>query len=184
MNWWSYIEQHARGDSKATIAVAAGVSAPTVSRWSTGQQGVDPQNAARFARSYGRPVLEALVAAGFLTSQEADERPSATPSLNTLTDDELLAEVKTRLTERGQHNASQEPGTEARGTPEQSAPPIGEWDKRHQELVIAEALQPEGIDTTTPSPLRSVDDPSLSDDDGTNAGDQDDENGGRRQKRS
>ena len=79
------------------VAAAAGVTAPTVSRWSRREQGVDPRAAATFARTNGRPVLEAFVAAGFLTPEEANETPTATPSLGSLTDEQLLHEVRRRM---------------------------------------------------------------------------------------
>ena len=46
-------------------------------------------------------MLEAFVAAGFLTPEEAGEQPSAAPSLFGLTDDELLTEVARRMREGG-----------------------------------------------------------------------------------
>lgn len=59
------------------------------------------ENVAAFARGYGRPVLEAFVAAGFLTDQEAKQRPEAAPSLRVLSDQELVDEVLRRMRERG-----------------------------------------------------------------------------------
>lgn len=42
-------------------------------------------------------MLEAFVAAGYLTPEEANERPSARPSLAELSDDDLLGEVRRRM---------------------------------------------------------------------------------------
>jgi len=63
----------------------------------------DPVPVAAFARAYHRPVLEAFIAAGFLTAQEAGEQPTALPlsPVKSLTDDELLDEVRRRLSLRG-----------------------------------------------------------------------------------
>ena len=98
MTWWSYVQRVAGGDTNATIAKKVGVSPPSVSRWQ-GKNSADPATAAAFARAYDRPVLEAFVAAGFLTPEEAGERPSAPPSLASLTDEELIEEVGRRMKE-------------------------------------------------------------------------------------
>ena len=99
MSWWEYVQRHAAGETQAAIAAAAGVTGPTVSRWSTGKQGVDPRAAAAFARAYRRPVLEAFVAAGFLTAEEAKARPSVEPDYSRLSNDELLRLVRSRMKE-------------------------------------------------------------------------------------
>lgn len=96
MTWWGYVKSVAPHDTNATIAKRVGVSAPSVSRWQ-GKNSADPATAAAFARAYGRPVLEAFVAAGFLTADEAGEQPAAPPSLATLSDDDLIEEVRRRM---------------------------------------------------------------------------------------
>lgn len=101
MSWWSYVQKHAGDDTQAVIAQRSGVTAPTVSRWSTGKQGVDPKAAAAFARAYGRPVLEAFVAAEFLTAKEAKARPAQAPDLTQLTNQQLLDLVASRMRDEG-----------------------------------------------------------------------------------
>lgn len=103
MNWWSYIEQHKGDADQAQVATWAGVNASTVSRWKTGKQRASPEAAAAFARARKRPVLEALVAAEFLTEKEAKVRPAGRPDLSQLTNDELLELVRTRMREEGEH---------------------------------------------------------------------------------
>lgn len=97
MTWWEYVTRTAAGEEQAAIAKRAGVGQSMVSRWQTSTP--RPENVAAFARAYDRPVLEAFVAAGFLTSEEAGERPSAPPSLVSLTDGELIEEVSRRMKE-------------------------------------------------------------------------------------
>lgn len=97
MSWWTYVQRVAPNAPQAEIAAAAGVTASTVSRWGSGKQGVDAKAVITFARGYGRPVLEALVAAGLLTPAEAKERPTAAPSIDSLTDEQLLDEIRRRL---------------------------------------------------------------------------------------
>ena len=99
MSWPEYVRAISGGAINAEIAKRAGVTGPSVSRWFSQGSLPDPATAARLARSYDRPVLEAFVAAGFLTSEEAGERPSAPPSLVSLTDGELIEEVSRRMKE-------------------------------------------------------------------------------------
>lgn len=96
MTWWDYVKR-CTAAPKAHIAQAIGITPSSVGRWEKGSS-ADPLQAAAFARAYGRPVLEAFVAAGFLTASEAGEAPAAAPSLDALDDDELLAEVRRRMT--------------------------------------------------------------------------------------
>jgi hypothetical protein len=115
VSWWRYVEQHKGDADQAQIASWAGVNASTVSRWKTGKQAAGPEAAVAFARARRRPVLEALVAAGFLTEKEAKVRPAGTPDLSQLTNDELLKLVRARMEERGEHGgdtaATKDPGS-------------------------------------------------------------------------
>lgn len=103
VNWWMYVTRVSEGALQKEIAARAGVEQSTVSRWKRGGSVPDPVPVAAFARAYHRPVLEAFIAAGFLTAQEAGERPTALPlsPLTSLTDDELLDEVRRRMSLRG-----------------------------------------------------------------------------------
>lgn len=103
VNWWMYVTRVSEGALQKEIAARAGVEQSTVSRWKRGGSVPDPVPVAAFARAYHRPVLEAFIAAGFLTAKEAGERPLALPlsPLTSLTDDELLDEVRRRMNQRG-----------------------------------------------------------------------------------
>lgn len=116
MSWNEYLRQIAGEVGQAEIARAAGVTAPTVSRWLKGNQGVDPVAAANFARHYRRPVLEAFVAAGFLTPNEAKVRPIAAPDYSALSNEELLELVRSRMTQGGgEHGFGSAPMKQQRG---------------------------------------------------------------------
>lgn len=95
--WWDYVQQVAKGAKQAEIAERAGVNQVTVSRWKKGAESARPENVAAFARAYGRPVLEAFVAAGFLTAEEADVRPEARLHAADLDDTALIDEIARRL---------------------------------------------------------------------------------------
>lgn len=95
MTWWDYVMSVTGGATHEVVARAAGVTPPSVTRWKTYTP--KPETVSTFAKAYERPVLEAFVAAGFLTPAEAGERPTERPSLATWSDDELLDEVRKRL---------------------------------------------------------------------------------------
>lgn len=97
MVWSDYLKAAAPGAQQRDIALAAGVDQATVSRWQRSGAPPRPENVAAFARAYRRPVLEAFVAAGFLTKNEARERPRGRPRLDLIDDGELLAELARRL---------------------------------------------------------------------------------------
>lgn len=97
VTWWEYVHKHADGGTNVAIAAKVGITPSSVGRWGKGSR-PDPEQAAAFAKAYNRPVLEAFVAAGFLTPEEAGEVPAAEPSLDELSNRDLLAEL-TRRTE-------------------------------------------------------------------------------------
>lgn len=92
--WWAYFRDVAGTEDGATIAEAAGVTPSQVSRWKSGKNQPDAAKMVRFARYYGRPPLEALIAGGFITAEEA----SAVVEIKTpFTDAELVAQIAFRL---------------------------------------------------------------------------------------
>lgn len=99
MNWWSYIRD-VTADPQKQIAARCGVEQSTVSRWKQDQSNPEPAAAAAFARAYSRPVLEAFLAAGFLTPSEARQRPPSRTEAAQLSDDQILAELRERLRSR------------------------------------------------------------------------------------
>lgn len=100
--WWQYVQKISGGESQRQIAARLGLSPSTVSRWDETPARAD--NVAAFAREYGRPVLEAFIAAGVLTYEEA--RATITvPDIGQLSADELLAEIRRRIGEEVVGNA-------------------------------------------------------------------------------
>lgn len=59
--------------SQSQIARRLGLSAAAVNRWQN--TGPKPVNVSQFAREYGRPVPEAMVAAGFLDESDLMSPP-------------------------------------------------------------------------------------------------------------
>jgi transcriptional regulator with XRE-family HTH domain len=93
--WWTYIKQVAQTETVQPIADAAGVSGPQVSRWKSGENKPRAETLIQFARHHGRPPLEALIAGGYLTAQEA--RVKSVEIRRRLTNMELADEVRQRL---------------------------------------------------------------------------------------
>ncbi|MEU6034020.1 helix-turn-helix transcriptional regulator [Actinomadura sp. NPDC047616] len=94
MSWWAYVERIANGDNQTKIAERTGLSQAGVNAWKT--RTPKPETVATFARTYNRPVLEAFVAAGFLTEEEAGTTALPQP-LSEVPSGELLAELGRRL---------------------------------------------------------------------------------------
>jgi len=104
VKWWQYVQTITGGQQQNEIAKAIDLNPSTVSRWkSTGIPG-NAENVAALARAYGRPVLEAFVAAGFLTDREAKATVTV-PDIGQLSADDLLAEVRRRMREEVVGNA-------------------------------------------------------------------------------
>lgn len=70
--WAAYVRTAIGDDTQETVARRSGIHQPTISRW---LRGVQPQpsapNVVAFARAYGLPPVQALVAAGVLNADEA-----------------------------------------------------------------------------------------------------------------
>lgn len=103
------------------LAADVGVSQAAVSRWIKGTQGVDAAVAVRFARAVEDAPLAALVAAGFLTPDEARVRPAASPDYSQLSNEALLEMVRGRMRGDGDRHDSaapnQVPGVGPAGKP-------------------------------------------------------------------
>jgi hypothetical protein len=95
-NWWTYVTRNAPEHSRKDIGNLAGVDPSQVSRWRSGGT-PRPENAIRFARSIGGDPIEALVVAGFLAPDEARAATVVRTGGGDLSDDELLAEIRTRF---------------------------------------------------------------------------------------
>ena len=134
MSWWTYVTQTSGTDSPKEMQARTGIDGPNFSRWKGGHT---PKvgMVAEFARAYGRPVLDAFVAAEFLTAAEAGQQTAAAPSLDSLSDDELLDDVRKRLRDgapnrqaagsaahEGGEDATRRPATRSKSRTTKAAP--------------------------------------------------------------
>jgi transcriptional regulator with XRE-family HTH domain len=99
--WWSYVERIGNYAQQKDIAERAGIDAAALSRWKTElTRRPRAEHVVKFARAYNRPPTEALVAAGFITKDEAADTIEVHHGPDALADAELLAELARRLDAR------------------------------------------------------------------------------------
>lgn len=100
VGWWEYVKEVSGDDSVRKIAEKMGgvVHPSTVDRWD--KVTPDGKNAAAFARAYGRPAQEALVAAGVLNPEEFED------VLEALDEEDLLLIALAKVRKRKAAEAS------------------------------------------------------------------------------
>jgi transcriptional regulator with XRE-family HTH domain len=99
MTWPEYVRRLSRGDNQVAIEARTSIDQGTVSRWLRGKTSPSPAQAAKFAQSYDGNVLEAFVAAGFLTAEEAGVPPAAPQGFAAMidADPDLSSEAKVHI---------------------------------------------------------------------------------------
>lgn len=86
-NWARYVRRISGDAGGSQIEQKTGIGQSNVSRWFTGTTPT-PAHAAKFAQSYDGNVLEAFVAAGFLTREEAGMPPAPLVNFEAIVDDD------------------------------------------------------------------------------------------------
>lgn len=99
MTWPEYVRRLSRGDNQVAIEATTSIDQGTVSRWLNGKTTPSPAQAAKFAQAYDGNVLEAFVAAGFLTAEEAGRPPAAPQGFAAMVDadPDLSSEAKIHI---------------------------------------------------------------------------------------
>lgn len=95
MSWWEYVERISAGMSQAAVGERMGMTQSAVNRWRHSEP--KPATVRAFAEAFNRPVLEAFVAAGFLTEEDAGLR-EVPADLSQVDTDLLLTELRRRTT--------------------------------------------------------------------------------------
>lgn len=93
VSWWEYVQRVSGGVAQGAIAERMGMSQSAVGRWQSSSP--KPETVASFARVFSRPVVEAFVAAGFLTEEEAALR-EVPADLSQVDTELLLSEIRRR----------------------------------------------------------------------------------------
>jgi transcriptional regulator with XRE-family HTH domain len=97
--WARYVRDVAGNLNQLEIAAKTGIAQSNVGRWLRGEPGIPKADSVvALARAFDRPPVEALVAAGYITEEEAgaNARRERTP-LNDYTDVELVDELRRRV---------------------------------------------------------------------------------------
>ena len=95
IGWSLYVRRIAGGLNQVQIAERAGLSQTNIGKWLRGEPGAPrAESVIAFARAFGQPPLEALIAAGYLSAAEA--QVSARTPLDGYTYSELIAELQRR----------------------------------------------------------------------------------------
>lgn len=97
--WWQYVLTVTGSASQKGIADATGIDQSSISRWQRGATKPRAEAAVALARAYGHSPVEALVAAGYLKSDELGvvELTTLTGDLSGASIDSLLSEVRRRV---------------------------------------------------------------------------------------
>lgn len=97
--WWRYVQTVTGGAAQKDVAAATGIDQSSISRWQRGTNTPRAEAVVALARSFGRSPVEALVAAGYLASDELGvvELTTLTGDLTAVSIDSLLSEIRRRL---------------------------------------------------------------------------------------
>jgi transcriptional regulator with XRE-family HTH domain len=99
--WWRYVVTVTGNAAQKEIATATGIDQSSISRWQRGSNTPRATAVVTFARAYDRSPIEALVAAGYLSSEDVGvvELTTVTGDLTRVSSDSLLSELRRRLLE-------------------------------------------------------------------------------------
>ena len=97
--WWRYVVTVTGDAAQKDIAAATGIDQSSISRWQRGTNTPRAEAVVALARAYGRSPVEALVAAGYLSSTEVGvvELTTLTGDLTGASIDLLLNEIRRRV---------------------------------------------------------------------------------------
>ena len=97
-SWPAYVRRVAGGLTQVQIAQKTGLAQTNIGRWLRGDPGAPKADSViAFAKSFGQPPVEALVAAGYL--DVADAASPVRTDLNEYSIEELLQHLLSRIPE-------------------------------------------------------------------------------------
>lgn len=103
--------------SNADVGARVGTTGQTVGRWLAGTSVASPSQAVALARGWNDSPLNALVALGHITPQEARQRPAAAANYDDLSDEVLLELVRKRMKQgRGEEHVDSSATTKQAGS--------------------------------------------------------------------
>ncbi len=100
--WAQYVRRATHGTTQVQLALVTGVAQTAIGRWLRGEtEAPRAESVVSFARAIGKPPVEALVAAGYLTPNEAAQRIEVTHPLGDYSTSDLLEELRRRTIHGG-----------------------------------------------------------------------------------
>lgn len=94
--WSEYVARVIQGKNQSQIAYATGVNQTAIGRWLRGDNTPRADLVVEFARALNLEPLAALVAAGYITAEEAGANVIVRAPLADYSIDELLTEIRDR----------------------------------------------------------------------------------------
>lgn len=112
-SWWRYVVTVTGGAAQKDIAASTGIDQSSISRWQRATNSPRAEAVVALARAYGHSPVEALVAAGYLKSDELGvvELTTLTGDLTRVSIDSLLSEVRRRVLAVGVDDAQRWPAS-------------------------------------------------------------------------
>src|SRR4051794_7186526 len=96
-DWARYARDLTSDEPQGSVGRKEGINGSTVHRWRNGSGPGRHAEVAALAVAYDANVLEAFVAAGYLTPEQAGVPPKAPPDWATVSNEELLEQIAVRL---------------------------------------------------------------------------------------
>lgn len=95
-DWVTFVRDVIGDDRQTVVAQKAGIDQTTISRWLGGRLQPNPVHVIRFARAYHINPIEGLVAAGLITTTEADMPRTTAADLTVVATGRLIGELARR----------------------------------------------------------------------------------------
>jgi hypothetical protein len=96
-SWPNYLRDLTGDEPQDSVGRKVGLNGSTINRWRNGSRPGNPAEVAALAVAYDGNVLEAFVAAGYLTAEQAGVPPRARPDWSAVTNKELIEQLAARL---------------------------------------------------------------------------------------
>ena len=97
VSWSDYVKRVGGRMTHAQMAEQSGVAVSNIGRWIRGEPGLPrAESVIAFARAFGQSPLEALIAAGYLSMDEAGATPRLRTPLRDFSYGELVGELQRR----------------------------------------------------------------------------------------
>lgn len=98
-SWGDYVRRVTASRTQKDVGTATGLDPTAISRWLRNQNVPRAEKAVLFARALGESPLEALIAAGYLTPEEAGATTKVRTALREFSFDEIVSELRRRTVE-------------------------------------------------------------------------------------